>query len=124
MSSFDGIDLFGSGAHHIVVGGEAVAHKDTAFVGVDGIDSMVMGGRGYPVRIWGILKAGSRAAVDDLIADIEEAVRDWGPSDLIDADGNIYTFVKLYGISLQGRYMINSESDVFIQYSVAGRKLY
>ena len=126
MSTFDGVNIFGSGPHTILVGGEMIAKKRTAFAGVDGVDSIVLGGRGQPVTITGLLKAANRTALDVLITAIEQACKD-GPATLATTDGwpaQSYTNVELDNIQLVSRIMFTSQSEVIVKYVVTGLRLY
>ena len=123
MSTFNDVDIFGSGPHTILVGGEMIAKKRTAFAGVDGVDSIVLGGRGQPVTITGLLKAANRTALNVLISAIEDACKD-GPATLVTTDNTTtYTNVELDNIQLVSRIMLTS-SEVIVKYVVTGLRLY
>ena len=121
MSSFAGVDLFGSGPHQIVVGGLQVSKKRTGFTGTDGVESLTMGHRGRPITIVGLLKAATRSDLNDLIGAIEDDTLNFGLGDLIDADGGTTTDVELDGINLTSSYLYGS-GFVMIRYVVRGRQ--
>jgi len=121
MSSYNSQNLFGSGPHKIVQGGELLSKKRTGYAGADGIDSMIMGGRGWPVIIRGRLRAASRAALEVLISAIEDAFR-WGPCTLITDDGVNILNVELDRIDLIGTVGVGDY--ISIEYIVYGRKLF
>ena len=125
MSTFNDVDIFGSGRHTILVGREMIAKKRTAFAGVDGVDSIILGGRGWPVMISGQLRAANRLALEVLISAIEDACKD-GSASLVTTDGDpvvTYTNVELDNIQLVSRIMFTS-SEVIVKYVVTGLRLY
>ena len=122
MSTYDGANIFGSGPHRIIVGGEVVAKKRTGYTGVDGVDSLIIGGRGYPVRIRGQLKGANRAAVETLIGTIETAMKA-GPAALVDVDSNSHSNVELDTLRISG-FMKQTSLGVFVEYEITGWKLY
>jgi hypothetical protein len=123
MSTFDGVDLFGSGPHQIIVGGEIVTKKRSGYAGVSGLASMTMGGRGWPIQITGILSAATRAALNTLIGDIEDAANFWGECTLTDSEGNYYYYVELDGIQITGPVQYYT-GGCMVRYIVTGAKLY
>ena len=125
MSTFDGQDIFGSGTHKIIVDGELVSKKRSAFTGIDGVDSQVMGGRGRPVRITGILRAATVAALYALITAIEVEIKDTGPATLVDNFSVSHTDVELDSIQLTSNIMYSAnEAEYIVTYIVTGRQLY
>ena len=122
MSLYNGIDYFGSGPHQIVVGGELIMKKRTGYAGADGVESLIMGGRGYPVIIRGILWAASRMGINNILFDLETEMK-LGPATLVDVEGNTYTNVELDRIRLTSTFLTTS-NGVIVRYIIMGRKLY
>ncbi len=122
--TFQGVDIFGTGAYKIILNGEVVSKKRSGFVGVDGVQSLTMGGRGWPLQIMGILKDTTRNNVDALVEDIEEAIRDWGEGTLIGHDGAAYFNIELDSIRLTSPFMATADGKVIVRYVITGRKLY
>ncbi len=123
MSTFDGNDIFGSGNHRIVVGGVAVQKKRTAFAGVDGVDSLVLGERGRPVRITGQLRGASIGALNTVISTIENDLSG-GAATLVDNFSVSYTNVDLDSLRLIGPIQKTSDGTFIVNYEVSGVKLY
>jgi len=121
MSSFGGNDRFGSGPHQMVIGGVQVAKKRTGYCGANGVESLILGGRGRRVTITGQLKAATRALVDDLI-DLIEGDCVAGAYDLIDTADITWTNVELDNIRIIGPYKYTA-SSVFVEYVVTGLQL-
>jgi len=121
MSSFGGLDRFGSGPHQIVVDGVQIAKKRTSYCGANGVDSLILGSRGRRVRITGQLKAATRLDVVKLISLIEGDCL-IGPCDLVDTGGITWTNVELDNIQIIGPYKYTS-LGVFVEYVVTGFQL-
>lgn len=122
MSSFNGADLFGSGPHKIIMGGEMIAKKRTDYAGSSGLESLTMGGRGWPITIKGQLKAATRQDLMDLQRNIELACHDSSRT-LIDVDGQNYINVELDSLQITSE-LYYTPLGVFYEYIVTGRKLF
>jgi len=123
MSSYNGYNLFNSGAHTIYVDGLMVAKKRTGYAGCNGLETLTMGSRGRPVIIAGFLRGASRAVVSALILAIEEQIRDVDYATLIDGDSNSYNYVALDSFVQRGPYKYTADGAVLCQYEVRGRQL-
>jgi len=96
LSSFNSVDLFGSGPHMIFPDGEITDDILRGFAGVDGVMCTTLGGRGWPIPITGLLTAGTMAGLNDILIDIEAAVKA-GAATLTYGYGVLtYTNVKLF----------------------------
>ena len=122
MSTFNGTDYFGSGPHRILVQGERFAKKRTAYAGVNGVESLIMGARGRPVTIQGQLRGGDIAALDVIIGNIEVACS-IGPADLVNNFGLTYSNVELDSLTLTSHIML-SGSTYIVHYVCRGMDLY
>lgn len=132
MSSYNGADLFGSGPHTITVGAVEVSKKHTAFAGGDGFETLIMGRRGRPVRIGGMLLAASAAALNALVDAIEDYVDDKnndppvGRYTLVDGAGVSWTNVELDQFRLRARFkVLEAATEKFAcDYEISGRQVY
>ena len=122
-SSFDAVDLFGSGPHQVLVDGLEVARRRGAFAGCNGFVTATFGGRGRPVQIRGKLIGTDYDDLQDQIAAIEEACRSWGECDLVYLSYT-YNYVELDLIQCQpSRYVVWEGSWVeMCEYVVTGRQ--
>ena len=114
MSTFSGQNLFGSGPHRITVQPEGFAQKFSGYSGLNGLEVLIMGGRGRQILISGQLKAATVALLNTIIANIE-TYRRLGPATLIDNDGVVWTNVVLGQLQLMGHKKYTSDG-VFVQY--------
>ena len=122
MSTYDGNDIFGSGNHRIVVGGLRAQKKRTAFAGIDGVDSMILGGRGRPVMITGQLRSATIAGLDVIIGLIEDELT-LGQATLVDNFAVSYDYVELDTFT-QTSVTMYTGSEYIINYRVTGTKLF
>ena len=123
MSTFDGYNLFGSGAHQIVVDGVLVAKKRTGYAGCNGLESTTMGRRGRPIIIRGQLRATTMAALNVLIEAIEDYCDDGGSYILIDEFSESYADVELDNITLTSRIMYTG-SAYLVTYECRAMQLF
>ena len=123
MSTYNGEDIFGSGPHKIVVGGEVVMKKRIGYAGANGVNSTVMGGRGWPVRITGQLRSATAAGLNTLIETIEAYTKYPTACTLIDNFSYSYTYVELDAIRLTSNIMCTGTTYI-VTYMVTGHKLY
>jgi hypothetical protein len=100
--TFDGADLFGSDAFVAVeVEGPRVVANEFSFPGVDGVFQTGLGRAGRTVRLSGVLRAETPAALGDIEAGIEARVGD-GRTALLD-DGQGRTFATCVAARFERR---------------------
>ncbi len=122
MSSFAGQDLFGTGPHKMVIQPVIQAAKLTGFAGLNGIEDMDLGQRGYPITITGQLKAANAVALNVIIGAIE-TYRAAGKATLVDSHGITWTNVRLGPFRILGPWKYTS-LGVFVTYRIEAVKLY
>ena len=123
MSTFNSVNLFGSGPHQIVVDGALVAKKRTGYAGCDGLESTTMGRRGRPIMIRGQLRAASMAALNALIEAIEDYCDDGGSYTLVDGFSESFGDVELDNIRLTSRIMYTG-STYIVTYECRAMQLF
>ena len=122
MSTYGGLNLFGSGPHRITVAPLAIAKKRTAYAGINGLESLTMGGRGRPIRVTGHLRAVSVAALNVILTAIEASILA-GSATLIDNWGVNHINVELDSYFPRGPIQ-RVNGSLFIQhYEVRGVQL-
>ena len=122
MSSFAGVDLFGTGPHQMVVQPVVQAVKMSGFAGLNGIEAMDLGQRGRPITITGQLKAIDAGTLDLLIYAIE-FYRALGASVLVDSHGLSWANVRLGPFRTIGTWKYTS-LGVFVNYRIDAVQLY
>ena len=122
MSTFAGVDLFGTGPHRMIIQPVIQATKMSGFAGLNGIEDVDLGQRGWPITITGQLKAGNAAALNVIIATIE-TYRAAGKATLVDTHGVTWTNVRLGPFRILGPWKYTS-LGVFVNYRIEGVKCY
>ena len=122
MSTFNGVNIFGSGPHRIIIGGLQVAKQRSGYAGINGLVSKTIGTRGRPVVIAGQLRGASRYAVNILVGTIEAYCYAAQAYTLVDSDSNSYPNIELDNYAPDGP--IKKAGAVYIQnYIVRGTQL-
>ena len=116
MSSFAGVDLFGSGPSKMLVQPETFSTKLSGYAGLNGAEALLMGGRGRRIAISGQLKAATVVALETIIGLIETARRN-GPGILVDNDGISWFPVVLVDFRT-GPFKNYTSTGVFVQYTI------
>jgi len=121
MSSYAGVNLFGSGPNKMTVQPETFVNKFSGYAGLNGLEALLMGGRGRRINITGQLKAVTVAALETIIANIE-VYRRLGPAILIDNDAVAWPYVVLDRFTINGHKKYTS-TGVFVQYQIEAVQL-
>lgn len=115
MSSFAGLDLFGSGGHRIIIGGWNVSKKRTGYAGVDGLESLILGGRGRKIVVTGQLGHTTASGLEGLIGAIENQIV-LGTGDFIDNWGATYSNAEIDSINVNRPFDVVSNGDFIINH--------
>ena len=121
MSSYAGVDLFGSGPNRMQVQPETFVNKFSGYAGLNGAEVLLMGGRGRRISITGQLKSATIAGLDTILANIE-AYRRLGPATLVDNDGLVWPRVVIDQFNIIGNKKYTS-LGVFVQYQLSAVQL-
>ncbi len=114
-ASLDGVMLFGDGETEIEVGSFAREYVERAAVGLDGVMSIDLGGRGRKIRQKGEIRARSRAELHGKVGEISSFV-DGDTHTLVASQGDTFENVRVDSVNVKNERA--SGSGVVADYEV------
>jgi hypothetical protein len=118
--TLDGIVLFGDGETEIEVGSVARESVERAVVGLDGVMSIDLGGRGRKIRQKGEIRARSRAELQGKVEEISSFI-DGDTHTLTVSQGETFENVRIDSVSVKNER--DSGGGVVADYEVIYRQL-
>ena len=120
MVNLDGVRLFGEAEEEIEVGSFARECVERAAVGLDGVMSIDLGGRGRKIRQKGEIRARSRAELNGKIEVISSFV-DGDAHTLVTSQGETFENLRVDSVSVKNKRV--SGSGVVADYEIIYRQL-
>lgn len=120
MVNLDSVRLFGEAEEEIEVGSFARECVERAVVGLDGVMSIDLGGRGRKIRQKGEISARSRAELNGKIEAISSFV-DGDTHTLVTSQGEMFENLRVDSVSVKNERV--SGSGVVADYEIIYRQL-